>query len=50
MNPVIAYNYFQFPTYSFMLNIMVVPLLGVSGDVCVCVGETGNSRRYVGIS
>lgn len=27
MNPVIAYNYFQLPTYSFMLNIIVVPLL-----------------------
>ena len=29
MNPVIAYNYFQLPTYSFMLNIIVVPLLGI---------------------
>ena len=29
MNPVIAYNYLQLPTYSFMLNIIVVPLLGI---------------------
>lgn len=29
MNPVIAYNYFQLPTYSFMLNIIVVPLFGI---------------------
>lgn len=29
MNPVIAYNYFQLTTYSFMLNIIVVPLLGI---------------------
>lgn len=29
MNPVIAYNYFQLPTYSFMLNIIVIPLLGI---------------------
>lgn len=41
MNPVIAYNYFQLPTYSFMLNIIVVPLLGmvvISAVAGSCMG------------
>lgn len=29
LNPMIAYNYFQLPTYSFLLNIVVVPLMSV---------------------
>ena len=29
MNPVIAYNYYQLPTYSFILNVVVVPLMSV---------------------
>lgn len=50
MNPVIAYNYFQLPTYSFMLNIIVVPLLGIvvisaiagsgMGFLSILMGET----------
>lgn len=29
LNPIIAYNYFTLPTYSFFLNIIVVPLMSV---------------------
>lgn len=39
LNPIIAYNYFQLPTYSFLLNIVVVPLMSVvlvSGIAGIC--------------
>lgn len=29
MNPIIAYYYFQLPTYSFLLNLIVIPLMNV---------------------
>lgn len=45
MNPVIAYNYFQLPTYSFMLNIIVVPLLGI----VVISAIAGSSMGFLSI-
>lgn len=44
MNPIVAYNYFSLPTYSFLLNVLVVPLMsvvvvsGVIGIVCSYIG------------
>ncbi len=42
MNPVIAYYYFQLPTYSFLVNMIVVPLMNLvvfsgiaAGGVCL---------------
>lgn len=39
LNPIIAYNYFQLPTYSFLLNMIVVPLMSaviMSGILGIC--------------
>nr|WP_302629197.1 DNA internalization-related competence protein ComEC/Rec2 [uncultured Eubacterium sp.] len=45
MNPVIAYNYFQLPTYSFMLNIIVVPLL----EIVVISAIAGSGMGFLSI-
>lgn len=40
MNPIVAYSYYQLPLYSFLLNIIVVPLMSVvivSGVAAVSV-------------
>lgn len=43
MNPILAWNYYELPTFSFLLNIVVVPLMGVVivssivGIFCSCI-------------
>lgn len=46
LNPVIAYNYFQLPTYSFVLNIVVVPLM----SVVVVSAVVGSSAAFFAVS
>ena len=45
MNPIIAFNYYQLPTYSFLLNIIVVPLM----SVVIVSGMTGIGGIFVNI-
>lgn len=43
MNPILAWNYYELPTFSFLLNIVVVPLMSVvivssiAGIFCSCI-------------
>lgn len=43
MNPILAWNYYELPTFSFLLNIVVVPLMSVVivssivGIFCSCI-------------
>lgn len=43
MNPILAWNYYELPTFSFLLNIVVVPLISVvivssiAGIFCSCI-------------
>lgn len=43
MNPILAWNYYELPTFSFLLNIAVVPLMSVvivssiAGIFCSCI-------------
>lgn len=43
MNPILAWNYYELPTFSFLLNIVVVPLMSVVivssivGMFCSCI-------------
>lgn len=43
MNPILAWNYYELPTFSFLLNIVVVPLISVVivssivGIFCSCI-------------
>lgn len=46
MNPIIAYNYFQLPTYSFILNIIVVPLM----SVVIISGLVGIGTSFISAS
>lgn len=43
MNPIVAYNYFSIPTYSFLLNVLVVPLM----SVVVVSGVSGMALSYI---
>ncbi len=39
--PVIAYHFFEYPVYSMLLNLLVIPFMGgvlISGILCVAVG------------
>lgn len=45
LNPIIAYNYFQLPTYSFLLNIVVVPLM----SVVIVSGMAGIAGSYLSV-
>lgn len=45
MNPVIAYNYYQIPTYSFLLNIIVVPFM----SVVIISGLVGIGGAFVNV-
>lgn len=45
MNPVIAYNYYQLPTYSFLLNIIVVPFM----SVVIISGLVGIGGAFVNV-
>lgn len=45
MNPIIAFNYFQLPTYSFLLNMIVVPLM----SVVIVSGMVGISLSFVNV-
>lgn len=45
MNPIIAFNYFQLPTYSFLLNLIVVPLM----SVVIVSGMVGISLSFVNV-
>ena len=44
MNPIVAYHYFTLPTYSFLLNMLVVPLM----SVVVISGASGIGISYFG--
>lgn len=46
MNPIIAYNYYQLPTYSFLLNIIVVPLM----SVVIVSGIVGIGGSFISVS
>ena len=45
MNPIITYNYYQLPTYSFLLNIIVVPLM----SVVIVSGIVGIGGSFISI-
>lgn len=45
MSPIIAWNYFQLPTYSFLLNLIVVPLM----SVVVVSGVLGIAGGFINI-
>lgn len=45
LNPIIAFNYYQLPTYSFLLNIIVVPLM----SVVIVSGMTGITLSFINI-
>lgn len=45
MNPIIAYNYYQLPTYSFILNIVIVCLM----SVVIASGVAGIIFSFVSI-
>lgn len=46
MNPIVAYYYFALPTYSFLLNIIIVPLM----SVVVVSGIMGIGLSYISVS
>lgn len=44
MNPIIAYHFYELPTYSFLLNVVIIPLMSVvvtSGAVGILVSFIG---------
>ena len=45
MNPIIAFYYYQLPTYSFLLNIIVVPLM----SVVIVSGMAGITLSFMNI-
>lgn len=55
MNPIIAFNYFQLPTYSFLLNLIVVPLMsvvlvsGIAGIGISFIGAWLGENPFVGV-
>lgn len=45
MNPIVAYHYFALPTYSFLLNMLIVPFM----SVVVVSGVFGIAFSYFGV-
>lgn len=45
MNPIVAYHYFTLPTYSFLINMVIVPLM----SIVVISGVAGIGISYLGI-
>jgi competence protein ComEC len=46
MNPIIAYNYFQLPSYAFILNIIVVPFM----SVVIVSGIAGIGSSFISVA
>lgn len=45
MHPIVAYHYYALPTYSFVLNMLIVPMM----SVVVVSGVMGSGFSYLGI-